>query len=668
MTARAELRTRALKLLARGAPERAAILLREYLVLRREDLYAHEQLIRCFYKHEASNRTADFRNFYEGELKLSWSSPLGNFVQAERMVRENRLEPALDHYRAALGAGLNHPTGRYRYGVALCAANKQDEGIEHIRAALTLDPVYLPALDVYGKILLNQAHFIQLERLFDTANGSMNRSLAAAFVDGTALQARLQRRYEATIGLKESIRLHESENSKAALERLWPVWTQFPAHCVLLRTLIYLFHRCGWLATGCSRVEEVLSSGEPAMSYCQGLVHWYENEEQRALQRLSDAIDGGVDQPLVRFARALALLALKRSREAYEDLVNGYSREPGLACIRCELAEFAYHNQDYATVLDLAQLSSEQRHAARSYEIDGASRMGRLDCVALRTYTTLDDLDAGIRWIAMVDSLPTDAEYHLQASMIQAGVGDYANAESLLVRAIEIDDDIIASISDRELDLIDRMQAHLPSSLGAELVHAVRPAYEGHARKTYHLLRKLVGRFPEHICVWYCLGRAARASGYKNAARRAFERCVALDKRFRTGIQALESCLSKESDIDGLLRLSELVNDSGPAESALIIAHKSDDPRQKDIARTLLSRGPKDLQTTALLGSLGDAERGADVLRAALQHTCKWEFEGRNTIACEMLARGMGGDAGTAYEDLISDGGVRPGVLETVKQ
>ena len=639
---------------------RAELLLREWVLAYPDDVYAHMELIWCFYKRSTNyDRWKDCDQFFEQIYNRPNAQVIGHFVRAEQLVYEDREEESLVYYKVAIDEGLNVPAVHYSFGVAMEMLGRNTEAKAEYEIAIDQDPRFLPALEVYGRMLFKEGRFNRVEAMLQTLDGLEPRSLEYQFRDALEDLESLDRLGKACVALRRSIELLYQDQTHSAAMTLWPVFCEHSDNCWFVRTMVYLFYRANWLHVGKRRLEDVLDEDSPMLSYARGLMFWCEGKYEKALAGYDKAIEKRADHPLVHCTRALVYEKLGRVEEEERDLVAAYERQPWLAYVRAEMAYNVMERSKYDKVLELADLSREDRECALNYDVSGHTSLAALDRLALRALMSQGMLTGAVQR-ATGDSAPIwDEDLLFTRAMVYTEAGMFQLAAEELSAAIDVDDGVVGRISDGDEKRLEVVAEHSPGSFAPAFAQALRAEYGEELDEAIKLLRELAGQHPKEARIWYHIANISHLLKDVATTMEACRKAISCDSSHRDSVRLLCTVLHEQQDLSGLLALGdELGGQTLPLEFALELSRKKQkDELSHDIAERLLRRDAT--HTGALLHFLSGA--GPETVEYArltrkLAQSAPFDFEMRAFAACRLLLRGSPRDSAADYKTLLADG------------
>jgi tetratricopeptide (TPR) repeat protein len=528
-------RCAAMREIERGRYGKAERLLASWIREHPDDLYALVQHVRCFYRPRSSKRRdnkcdAFYREIPDDAMSLGARC----FVRAERYRWDRESSKAVVEYRAAIAHGINDPTAHERLGEALLvtgdAVNSRSDSEANVsipqtsetafQQAFRLDPHYVPILDDGAKMLFERGCFDLVGEKCCGLSHIRDQGIQWRFENGQGVIEYLERLLEAVKAVKDSLREFDRGNYSEALDAIWPAFRDHPDNCVILRTLIFLFDACDWLRFAPGRIGENLGGESPPAKYALGLVLWYAGLPDKAWEKYDGAINQGLDNAFVRYSRAMASGALGRESEALADLREAASQGPELACVRAELAGHGFKRRDYAEVLDLAELTEQQKRRAKSYEIAAQTRLDELEALAVRTLlrqrkpkqaeTRLASLEPKSRQpdLMLASALTHAASDHERAAKEISFVIDYASRPSFDLNSVE-------------RRRLQTLEGAAPKSEAPGVFNALLIATGGDASETLVRLEELTRRFPNSAMAWSKLAETAQVAGDSALAERA---------------------------------------------------------------------------------------------------------------------------------------------------
>lgn len=646
--------------LNRGVYGKAEQYLRHWVLSQPDDIYCHMELIWCFYKRQSGfDKWYECNEFYSNVYDRENAPLLRHFVLAEQMFYEDNQREAIEEYKAAIKAGLDRPTVHYSLAVALQRARLFKEAQEEFEIALSVDPFFLPALSAYGSFLFAEGRFDLLESLTVYHPDQKREEYHFIFRDAMKDLARLRSIKDATAILRRAVCLWNEGRLQEAAITLWPVFREHKSNCAFIRTMAFLFYRNNWLRSGRQRLADELSDEEALARYADGLMSYYEDKHEEALANYNEAIEQGLDHPLVYCSRAIVLEALNRETEEQSDLLYANARQPWLVYARSELAENAFEQSDFTKVLELADLNKAERESALAYDVSGLAKLAQLERLALMALVKQGNDGIALSRIEGDHNPIHNARLMFQRSMVYAASGDALKAERDLSEAIKIDESAIAEADENDIARIKEIAKRIPQSFAAAFAYAIRPAWDQNFAEARSRLEEVVDRFPGHARIWFHIARISYIIGDQHSSRDACKHAISLDPSCRDALELLCRILREEEDMQALLNLSiELDSEVPPLISALDLANSQGKTDQaREIAYAILDRKPDQAEALDHVLSITESE-GHGYIRIVepLLLATPFNFEGRFMLARDLLCNGLPDESLKHFKTLISDG------------
>jgi len=648
-------------LLNQGAYGRAENHLRKWVVEHPQDLAAHMELVWCFTRlgNRHLNRWADCDEFYQRMVNDQDSPALLRFVRGERLHYDDREEEALDEYRAVIDAGLDTAVVRYSMGGALRELGRPLEACVELRKAYELDPGFVPAVHAYAEALFVDGRLDRLEKVADSMKIAVDDNLDSMYRNGVRDFAKVVDMIGVAVALREALVMHKRGDFKDALLHLLPIWRQQKNNPWLLRTLIYLFYRCEWLFFAKRIFSNEMPDESPVAAYAQGLMFWYEDDYEKALESYTKAIDDGLVSPLVFMARTLVFERTGETNREQEDLERAFAMQPYLAYARSELAENAYESSAFDRVIELADISPDDRELAIRYEISGQTDVATLESLRLRSLLKLGRAKEALGCVA-ADREPIEAaDLRLSRAMVLIDAGQAKAAHFELERSVSLDDSVVGRLEDMDLQRIARIQQEVPDSFAADFCLSLHPRYTKEYNDAKKRMEVLAERYPDRPELWFHIGNLSWLLGEVQRAKDAFHRSLHLEQSDPRVCRELCKLLHGQGDIDGLISLSfhEEVREFA-LDYAVDLASRMED---KNLLRDIINRAIKLGRATEnalhhLFDLLeGDKDEYMSVL-AAFTELVPVDYIGREYVARFCLETGRTEESVERYTNLFNEG------------
>lgn len=662
-------RQTAIYYLSRGAYGKAEQHLRQWVLSHPNDIYAHMELIRCFHERPSSSsrKWGKCDDFYNNMYNRPNAFLVRRYVMAQRMFYNERLEAAIEGYRATIESGLEAPTVHYSLGVALQAEGRYEEAQEEFETALSVGPLFLPVLSIYGEWLFNEGRFDRLEKLLwklprnddEELYAKTVLNLRCTFADAEAHLERLTRLRKAAEGLRESVHLlNKGEMRKAALT-FWPVFRKHKNHCTFIRTMVYLFHVNSWLESGKRRLKDELGDKCVYALYAMGLLLWYEGKSEEALILYDQAIEEGLSHPLVFCAKARVLDTLQDYSKVLSDLLYIYAYPSWLAYAGSEIAYKAFERSDFDMVMRLANHDIEYREYILTYDVSGRVSLAQLECLALHVLMKRKSFLMALSRVESDASPIRDPQLLFRRAMVRAANDDLERAAEELLAAIEMDESVIRGADEDDLGLIKAIAEQMPQSFATAFIYSIYPAYECDLQEARSRLKELVLRFSGNNRIWYSIANFSYLLEDVKSAKDACRQAISSDPLCKDALELLCSMLLAEKDLQGLSVLAEeLHSETLPLVFALDIAQSEElDDKAMDIALQILDRDQRQVNAvTHILSTIDINSLEYAQMSDRLTSQDPFNFESRYSVAHKFLTAGMPDESLKRFGALISDG------------
>jgi len=639
---------------------RAEKLLREWVLTHPDDIYIHMELIRCFYNRRPGlNSWGDCDQFYQQVYDRPNAKGVRSFVRGEQLQYENREEESLLHYKAAVDAGLDAPTLHHCHAMVLKALGRNVEAKAEYETALSQDPRFLPGLVIYGRMLSQEGRFDRLEKILAPAEDLNSQSPEYRFRHEFNGLERINIMKEACVVLRESVRLAQAGKMRDAIGKLWPVFVKQTNNCWFVRTVVFLFYRANWLLYGKKKLEEVLDSDSPILSYANGLIHWRQDKHEEALQAYDAAIAKGLEHALVRCDRALAYEALKREEERERDLVAAFSGAPWCIYSRANLARLRYKQGNLDEVDVLAQVDRGEYECAEVYDVSGKQSIAKLEVTAL---SSLLKQKKGRMALDRMREQPVpdeDGDLCFRRSMVFAENREFGDAASELTKSIKLNYQVVGTKDESDKRRLHLIMDREPGCFGVAFARALLPAFEDKLEDAKDNLEQLVNEFPSEQDVWYHLANVSSLLGDRLRAKEACGKALAVERGCQGALHLLCTLLKQDGDVQGLRELTTMLDEvAAPLEYALQWAESNKQPQvAKQIASELLAIDPaNEAAVCCLMEGLdpespeyaGIAEHWATLIPL--------DFGARILVARTLLLSGKPEEALQRYDSVFLDG------------
>ena len=646
--------------LEQNALGRAVKLLQEWVLAHPDDVYTHMELIWCFYKRSSDFiRWKDCDQFYEQIYDRPNAQGVRRFVRAEQLYYENNEEESLLHYKAAIDAGLNVPTVHHSMAMALKKLGRDEEAKTKCEIALEQNPRFVPTLNLYGHILFYEGRFDQLERIIQPLDSVDSQSFEYRFRKALNDLDELAYMREASNVFRESVVLAYKDKMSDAIMNLWPIFLKWKDNCWIVRTIVYLFYRAGWLVVGKERIEEVLDSENPIFSYAAGLVLWYEEKHEEALQAYGTAIEKGLEHPLVHCARALVYEILEQDEERECDLVAAFSYAPWCIYAREDLARLRYKQGNLHEVDALVQVTSEEYERAVAYDVSGRYSLARLEQLALSSLLRQGKAGEALSRMRRQPAPCEDEELCFIRAMVCAENEEFGKAALELTKAVRLNHEVIRPRDEMDRRRLQLILTHEPNCFGAALTSALLPAFEDRLEEARENLKQLVRNFPKEPEAWYHLANVSALLGDRMSTKEACHEALAVDNKCKDALLLLCKTLWQEEDVQALRALSqELSGSPEPLIFAMEWAKAKEKPEvAKQLATELLAVEPTNVTAVLYLWEELDPESLEYALMAErLTVAMPIDFVTRSFVARSFLLNGQPKEALQRYDSLFEDG------------
>ena len=413
------------------------------------------------------------------------------------------------------------------------------------------------------------------------------------------------------------------------------------------------------LVFGKDRLTDVLGDVEAYTRYANGLILWYEDRYEEALAAYDEAIELGLNHPLVYYARALVYEALDRKTDEQNDLLYAYTRQPWLVYARAELAINAFEESDFVRTIQLADLAMTDREWALAYDVAGHANLAQLERFTLKALMKQDAMSSALSRVEHNQFPIRDARLLSRRAMVYAANGKIARAEEELADAIGINERAVAEIGVDDVPLIEKISRQLPQSFAAAFVHALYPAYNEDLQAALVRLKELIDRFQENADAWYQVGEISYLLEDQNSARNACRNAVSLDPNCEGAVFLLGQTMYNKGDLVGLLELAnELPSEAYPLIFALrFLKSQGEVDQASEIAYEILDRDPNQIDAILHIYEAMD-EDSLEYARMVerLNSQCRFAFRDRYSIAYKFLSNEMPAESLRHFEALLSDG------------
>ena len=652
----------AIQCLNRRAYGRAEYNLRHWVLSNPNDVYAHMELILCFYERRNDFLPSPWHRcneFYDEFCDRSKHKTLRSFVNSEQLFYDNRRDEAIEEYKTTLKLGLAAPTVRHSLGIAFKELERYEEAQKEFEAVLDVEPLFLPTLSTYGRWLFSEGRFGRLDTLLDPLPDMENDDLYLDFRGTKEIIVHLRGLKEATEELCKAICLYNKGKMSEAALAFWPTFRKYKDNYHFIRTMVYLFYRNNWLEFGKLRMRDELGNDGAFARYAEGLILWYEEKNEEALTAYNEVISEGADHPLIHCGKALVLEALDRREEERDELLYAYNRQPWLVHVRAELANNAFEQSDFGKVLEFANLSKAEREYALAYDVSGRANIAQLERLALMALLEQGNVSIALSRIETDPNPVHNARLMFQKSMIYAASGDAQKAEKELSEAIRTDESVIAAADEDDITRINEIAEQIPESFAAAFAYAIRPAYAKDFQEALIRLQELVNRFPMNSRIWCHVGNILCTLGDRHSAKDAYRKAISQVPLNEDALKSLCNVLMEEENIEALLDLSKEVHpEVFPLRCALNLSNLQDKSSQAmGIAHRILE--VESDQVDAVLHVLGTMDRDSLEYAQMLERLVSqfpFSFEDRFFIARKFLENGMLVESLKHFEALISDG------------
>ncbi|MHB9071274.1 MAG: tetratricopeptide repeat protein [Sedimentisphaerales bacterium] len=639
---------------------RAEKLLREWVLAHPDDVYIHMELIWCFYKRSNSyNRWRECDAFFEKVYDCQNTRAIRSFVRAEQLYYEGQEDESLVHYKAAIAEGLNVPVVHHSLGTTLKTLGRKEDAKKEFEIALQQNPQFLPTLDLYGHLLFDEGRFDCVESILQPLNELDRKSFTLQSRGALEDLEDLNRLRSACSILRLSIKLGHEDKIREASMVLWPVFLEHTDNCWFVRTMVYLFYRLDRFNFSKKRLEEVIEKETLMSSYVTGLLFWYKDNYEEAITAYNDAINNGLDEPLVRCARSLAYNQLGKYQEQEQDLIAALSCAPWFIYAREDLAVLKYEKEKFDEIEQLANVTPEEYDCAFNYDISGNVSLATLEAVALSSLLKQSKTKEALLRVKCRNVPCEDERLYFDRAMVFTESHDFHEAALELTKAMKLNCRAIGINNEDDKKRLQLLIQNESNCFGVALASAILPAFGGNCSEAKDNLKILVQHFPDEPEGWYHLANLSLTLGNKEQAKKEYRKALVLDYSHKNALTSLCKLLYEEGNIKELNILSKRLRTSSiPLEYAFDLAEKNEQHElSKEIASVLLGIDPNNwnAKVCVLRGLNPESLEYAHVAKS-LTASMPFEFERRTLIARTLFLNGKPEEALKEYDNLFSEG------------
>jgi len=650
----------AIAYLERGAYGYAEVWLKKAIEKHPDNAYLHTELVWCF-----GHRSADFtkwracNDYYQTVYRGTNSPAIAHFVAGEQLRLDELYLEAERKYRKAQEAGLRHPAvdlGLARVHRAM--ANQKEARISY-EAAGRHQPFFVPALHEYAAWEFSEGNFRNLRAVVEKTETAIDKSEFEPTCNAGEQMADLQKFRLVVRALEDAVlRLNEGGH-REALSEFWPLFRTYKMNCPLIRNMILMFVRADWLVTGALRMAEAFPDEGVYDLYARGQVAWHSKKEEDALTAFNHAIDRCLVHPLVFCARAQALAMQGDGEGAKRDLLRAYDWNPHLTVPRLSLAMRALDMNDHMSVLEYAELTTEETEDACRYDVNGHEDVARLESLALKALLRLGNKRTLLARARETRIWKAHGNLCFMTGIAFAANGLDEDGLDKLSEAINADAAVVLLAGADERLVVTQLAERFPENYELALASALFLEYDDDMESALTALTELAERFAHKAGVYFHLGRVAWILNRHETAEAALRRAVALHPSDNDAQTALCGFLLEQSRAEDLLQIMTAFPNSKPVLSyALEAARELQDTKQERvIAASLAKLYPGNLGALASL--LRSSEDDARSEIAYIRRFCDerpLDFESAQFLFCRLLSHGQVDEARAIIERSLSLG------------
>lgn len=658
----------ALACLERKAFGRAEVLLKEYVVRHPDNLYAHMELVGCFYTRQTGiSRWRACDEFYREVYRAPNARALETFLRGEQRFYDGLYEAAVEAYTAALNAGLEAAAVHHSLALAWKKLGRFTNAREAFTQALNLDPGFLPAKHSYAKWQFDEGNFScvdHLTRLMPTAPKESGPS--TSYEESVRMYAELADIACATRTLREAVVLHHQKRDRDAVAALWPTVQKYITNYALVRALILLLLDADWFFVGRRRLEGLLDNGSAVSHYVQGQIALQDGKTVESLRAFDEALSLGPSHPLALCARATVLHQLDRDDDAMGDLLLAHTLESELSLVRANLADHTFRRKEFAEASVYASLSAEERRSATAYEVDGLSNLAAMDRIFLKAELSLGHHKEMLRAVRASGNPFTANAVGLANGLVLAANGCMEEARDQVSEALAHDNSVAGTCNAEESGLLSALFQTYPDVYELALADALACAYAGDLDKAYEGLVAVVDRHGRRPSALLHLGRIAFMKGRPEESAGLMHELLQLDPDNEEALECLCAALASQENLEGLM---ELAKDQScfklPLQYALPLAEKGGSGISVvEIALAILAIQPDSMDALATILRFTKSS-DPRVFEGLCQYAryAFLDFEMKGFIAHGYLERGELEEASRLLDELVSAGDRRLSVL-----
>jgi tetratricopeptide (TPR) repeat protein len=273
---------------------------------------------------------------------------------------------------------------------------------------------------------------------------------------------------------------------------------------------------------------------------------------------------------------------------------------------------------------------------------------------------------------------PRSVQAQFQLGRLHAQLNQFVEAEKAFAEVLALNPraaaarlelarvQLAAGHVDASIQTVRQALSDLPADPFARLLLARGLIARRELSQAHSEMSALIARYPHVAAVHSQMGILALARGDRAAARKAFERALALDGgslEALTGLVNLDLAERKGSDARARMdsKLEQAPNDARLMRlAATIDAATGERARAEQRLHRVIDIEPADLQARAMLGHLLMAEQKLDEARVAFDALAKASPDSREAIASQTMiaeileAQNRSGDARTQYERVLA--------------
>ena len=666
-------RRTAVKLFERGARLRARELVKRSVEADPRDLYMRELAVWFPADRFAPDQPKSLRTFMNRDTQKggepvfhergeTFSRPteemLDRFDDAEGFLRTERVKDGEGILIDLVAAGLDGATIRHSLALARLHLGYPRVARKEFEAALGLDPAYLPAMRDYAWWLLIEGRFDRLMSLTDSAMSGTLDEHAPLYMGGAEVVRELKVLRKASEAVRDAVALLREGKEREGVAVLWsrsrPVLSFFP----VLRTITYLCFRSDWTELARRRFGNSLGETSSA-TYLEGLLEWYGKRPEAALERYDELVERIGPDPTLLISRAIALVSVQRHDEAEIDLRQVLDRAPWLVTARGALSMLLMQRGDTEALVELADLSADERKMAIDYEVVGREELAGLEVRALRSLRCGSSPERAIARIEGGGDVVRDRWLHLERGLVLAAGGREDRALAELEKATGTNWEPPCPRREGDWDLVRELAGRHPDQVAPALIMALAPAASGEPAKAKELLMKLVERFPEDVRIRMQLAGIHHQLGEDGEAEALCHQVLQAAPDHEEAFHRLVGILASRGYVDGLAGLEAQPRLRAAAlETAVwLAAEGGQTERAKELAQELFALDVDGPQAAAFLLSVTEpaTEEYLEYV-AALVRRVPFDDHLRMVLVRLFVERGRLGESLGVFDQLLGDG------------